>query len=202
MLNEPGAKRVDPTDRLHDVHSKDYYGGHLDHELNQVSPQHRPEPGGNRIHYGDNETDSDGEHRRDAERYREDFDHRPRHPAEDDQVDWYREVECAESAEEPGRRATVAYLGEFNVGHNVGAPPQPGEEEHREHSAHHHVPPQPVSGDTVRDHEAGDHERRVGSEGRRDHGCARQPPADVSSGEKILVETFAASFGEHQPDYG
>ncbi len=82
----------------------------------------------------------------------------------------------------------VADLGELDVGHDAGAPPQAGVEEHRQHAARDEAPPQPVAGDPVgRDH-AGDRQRRVGGEGGRDHGGAGQPPRHVAAGEEEFVD--------------
>ena len=130
------------------------------------------------------------------ERDREDLDHRPRHPAEDDQVDRDREVQRAKAAQKRRRLAAVADLGELDVGHHVRAPPEPREEEHGEHSAHQHVPPQPVAGDAVRGDEARHDERRVGGERRRDHRRAGEPPRHLRAREEVLLEALAASLRE------
>ena len=152
-------------------------------------------PGRDGVGHRDDEADADAITRptrdrrsaRAAERDREDLDHRPRHPAEDDQVDRDREVERAKAAQHRRRLAAVPHLGELDVGHHVRAPPEPREEEHREHAAHQHVPPQPVAGDAVRDDEPGDDERRVGGERRRDHRRAGEPPRHVAPRDEVLA---------------
>ena len=112
------------------------------------------------------------------------------------------EVERAEAAEEGRAVAAVANLGELDVGHHVRAPPQSREEEHREHAAHQHVPPQPVAGDAIRRDDTGDDERRVGGERRRDHRRAGEPPRHIAARDEILLEAFAAALRVQQPDSG
>ena len=174
------AKGGDAAHRFHRVDGENDHRRHLDHELNEVGPQHRPHSRRDRVAHRHQKADADRDHLAghvDAgdldiakpERDRQNLDHRPRHPAEDDQVDRDREVERPESAEHGRALAAVPDLGEFDVGHHVGPPPEPREEEHREHPAHQHVPPQPVAGDSVREDEPRDDQRRIGGERRRDH---------------------------------
>ena len=119
---------------------------------------------------------------------------------EDDAVDRDAEIERAEAAQEGGGLARVADLGELDVGHHAGAAPEPRVEEDGQHAAGDHVPPEPVAGDAVaRDH-AGDDQRRVGGEGRRDHRRAGQPPRDVAAREEELGRAAARAPGVVQPD--
>src|SRR2546423_10086666 len=132
------------------------------------------------------------------ERDRENLDHRSRYPAEDDEVDRQRQVEGAESTQGGGGYAAVANLREFDIRHYVGSSPQPGEEEHGEHAAHQHVPPDPVCGDAVIVDEAGDDEGGIGRESCRYHGGAGEPPRHVASRDEVLAQTLASALRESE----
>ena len=81
----------------------------------------------------------------------------------------HRPVRGAEPAQESGGATGVAQLGELGVGHDAGAPPQARVEDHGEHAAHDHRPPDPVTGDAVLHGQSGDGKRRVGGKRRRHH---------------------------------
>ncbi len=145
----------------HRVHGENYHRAHLDDELDEIGPEHGPHPGACRIRNGDDEADpdrndfsgniaSENADVAEAQRDREDLDHRLGHPAQDYEVDRDGEVERPKPAQHGGGPAAVTDLRKLDVGHDVRSPPQAGEEEYREHSAHQHVPPEPVSGDSVR----------------------------------------------------
>lgn len=53
--------------------------------------------------------------------------------------------------------------------------------EDRDHAAQRERPPEPVAGQTVTGDEAGDRQRRIGGEGRRQHGGAGEPPGQGSA---------------------
>src|SRR5207244_2038748 len=55
------------------------------------------------------------------------------------------------------------------------------------------IPPEPVSRDPVARHQSGDHQRRIGGEGRRDHGSSRKPPGHVASGKEKLADAFSGA---------
>ena len=213
MCTETGLQRIHSTDCAHSVDGEYDHSRHLDDKLHEVGPENRPHPRAGGISDGDDEADADGDHLPghihaedsdivEAERDGEDFYHRPRHPAEDDQVDGKGQIEGAESAQRCGWLATVADLGELDVGHDVGASPQSREEEYGEHAAHQHVPPDPVAGDAVIVDEPGDNEGGIGRESCRYHGGASEPPGHVASGDEVFAETFAALLGEGEADSG
>src|SRR4029077_6173009 len=108
-------------------------------------------------------------------------------PTKDYEIYRNGEVERTESAQRCRWSAAVTDFGELHIGHDVGAAPQAGEEEHGEHSAHQHVPPNPVSGNAVVVDETRHDERCIGSESRRDHRCAGEPPGHLASSEEVLV---------------
>ena len=143
---------VHAADRPDGEHSQNDDGRHLDHELNEVRPQHGPHSSPGRVGDGDHEANADGDDFArhglpedgdiaETERDRENLDHRLGDPAEDDQVDRYREIKCAEAAQYSRRPTAVSDLGELDVRHHVGSAPKAREKEHGEHSAHQHVPP-------------------------------------------------------------
>ncbi len=213
VLRHADSERGDPADGLHRVHGENDHRRHFDHELHEIRPQHRPHARRDRVAHRHQEADADGDHLTGhidtgdvhvakPERDGENLDHRPRHPAEDDQVDRDREVERPEAAKHRRSFAAVADLGELDVSHDVGPPPESGEEEHREHAAHQHVPPQPVAGDPVREDEARDDERGVGGEGCRHHRCAGEPPGHLATGQEVLVHALAAPLCEQQANDG
>ena len=84
-----------------------------------------------------------------AEHEHQDLDHRQIDPAENDAVDGNPEIERAEAAQECGGFAGIADLGELDIGHDAGAPPEPRVEEDRHHAAGDEAPPEPVAGDSA-----------------------------------------------------
>ncbi len=128
----------------------------------------------------------------DAQDQREDIHHRLVDPAEDDAVDRDAEIEGAEASQECGRFAGIADLREFDIGHDAGAPPQARVEEHGQHAAGDHAPPQPIPGDAAYGDHSGDRERRVGGEGCGHHGGPGEPPRDIAAREEKFVD---ARFG-------
>ena len=48
--------------------------------------------------------------------------------------------------------------------------------------------------------EAGDDERSIGSESRRDHRSPGEPPGHIPAGEEVLVEAFSTALGEVDTD--
>src|SRR4051812_20645319 len=208
---EPILELAHSADGPHCVNGENDDGAHLDDELNEICPEHSPHPGSSRVRHGDDEADTDREYfsgnieseKSDVvkpERDREDLDHRLGHPSKDDEVDRDRKVKSAKATERGGRLAAVTDFGKLDVRHDVGAPPQTREEEHGEHSTHQHVPPNPVSGDTMVVDEARHDEWCVGSEGRRDHRSAGEPPGHLTSGEEVFAEALAAALGEVEAD--
>src|SRR5213592_3780417 len=137
---------------------------------------------------------------RHAEDQLQDLRHREVDPAEDDAVDEQAQVNGPEAPQEGGRWAGVADLRELDVGHDAGAAPQAGVEEHREHPAREQVPPQPVARDPVLRDQTGDDKGRVRGERGRHHRRARQPPRHVSPGEKELRRVLAGATLVVQPD--
>ena len=129
----------------------------------------------------------------DAQHQLQNLDHRQVHPAENDAVDRNAEIEGAEAAQERGGFAGIADFGEFDVGHDAGAAPQAGVEEHGEHAARDEVPPQPVARDAAHRDHAGDGQRRVGGERGRHHRRPGQPPRNVAPGEEELVDVFSGA---------
>jgi hypothetical protein len=93
-------------------------------------------------------------------------------------------------------------FGELDIGHHVGATPEPCEEEHGQHPAHHEAPPEPVAGDAVCGDEARDDERRVGGKCGRHHRRAGEPPRHLPAREEILVQAFATAAGEREANAG
>ena len=134
------------------------------------------------------------------ERHLEDLHHRQVDPADDDAVDRETEIERPETAEERRRPASVADLRELDVGHHAGATPQARVDEHREHAARGHVPPQPVAGNAVARDDPRDQQRRVGGKGRGHHRRAGEPPGDVAAREKELRRAAAGAPRVVQPD--
>ena len=206
-----GLEHVDPAHGTDGVDRKHDDRAHLDDELDEVGPHHRPHARRHRVDGRDGEADAHGhdlaadrhaEHADvlQAERDGQDLDHGPRHPAEDDQVDRDGEIEGAKPAQEGRGPAAVAQLGQLHVRHDLRAAPEAGEEEDGEHAAHHEVPPEPVARHAFGGDERCDYQRRVGGEGGGDHGRARQPPRGLPAGEEVLAEALPAAPGEIEPD--
>ena len=126
-------------------------------------------------------------------RQHENLHHRQVHPAENDAVYRYAQIQRAKSAQKCRRTSRIADLGELDVGHHSATPPQSRVEKDREHSSGDEAPPQPVPGDPSARHHPGDRQRSVGGEGGCHHRRPGQPPRDVSSREKKLVDAFAGA---------
>ena len=133
-------------DGQHDDHS------HLHDELEQVGDEDAPQTGERGDERREHD-DSDYQHQRpwlaDPQHQHQYFHHGEIHPAEDNAVNGNAEVQRPKPAQERRRFAAVADLGEFDIGHNAGAPPQARIEEHCHHAGGHHVPPQPVARDAA-----------------------------------------------------
>ena len=127
------ADGVDGEVRQQDDHRK------LEHELDEVGPEHGPQAGDGVVGKRKREADEDGGELRarggEAKREREHLDHGEVYPAHDDGVDRQRKIKRAEAAKERGGGlAGVAQLGEFDIGEHLRAAPQRREEENRQHA--------------------------------------------------------------------
>ncbi len=191
------AHRAHREDRQHDHHA------HLDDELEQVGDQHAPQSGERRDEGSDGDDAEDDEQRVEfgySQHQHQELHHRQIDPAQHDAVDGNAEIERAKAAQEGRRSARIADLGELDVGHHPGAPPQPRVEEDREHPARHEAPPQPVARDAAPGHQAGHHQRRIGGEGGGHHRGARQPPRHVPAGEEELGDVLPGAGLVVKPD--
>jgi len=114
------------ADRVHGGHGQHDHHGHLDEELEKVGDEHAPETGkaGDERREGD---DADHHPERltlgDAEHQPENLDHRQVDPPEDDAIHQHAQIDGAEAAQEGGRFAGVAQLGELDIGGDARAPP-------------------------------------------------------------------------------
>src|SRR6266550_1037315 len=160
MSRQPILQLAHSTDGPHSINGENDNGAHLDDKLDEIGPEDGPHARAGRIRHGDYEADPDRDYfsgnveseKADvakAERDREDLDHCLGDPAQDYEVDRNGEVERAEAAQHRCRPAAVTDLRKLDVGHDVGAPPQTGEEKYGQHPAPQHVPAEPVSGDCV-----------------------------------------------------
>ncbi len=221
QAGDDGAHAAAGRDRV--IRNGDH-DAHLEHELEEVGPEHAPQAAERDVEAGerDEEQHADGErravvaaphraearheaadvvqHRRVGQRGADDRGHRLGDPAEDDAVHQQAEIDRAKAAEERRRLAGIADLGELHIGEQSGAPPQPREEEDRHHSREKEAPPQPVARNALRVNEAGDDQRRVGGEGGGDHRGARQPPVHVASGDKVVVNALAGAAAKPQAE--
>src|SRR3989338_1871762 len=96
----------------------------------------------------------------------------------------------AGGGEEGGGAAGVAQLDELDVGQHPGAPPEAGEEKHRQHSAQEQRPPQPVAGDAELGGQSGHGERGVGGKSRRHHRRPRNPPGHAAAGDEKIGQAL------------
>src|SRR5206468_3422619 len=100
---------------------------HREHELKEVGHDDPPQPGQCGVERGDREAGEDGGQPVPPKRDREDLGHGQVHPADDHAIDRQPEVQRAKAAEDGGRPPAVAQLGEFDIGHDAGTPPEPRE---------------------------------------------------------------------------
>ena len=168
---------------------------HLQHELEQVGPEHAPEAAERHIDSGERYEEEDANPQRvdfgDPQTDGHDAGHGLGDPAEDQTVHQQAEVKGAKTAQESRGLARVAHLRELYVGEQARAPPQAGEKKHRHHARGQKAPPQPVAGDPEFVDQTGDEQGGIGGEGGGHHGGARQPPGDGASGDKVIVDAFA-----------
>ncbi len=181
--------RIDAADRPHGLDSQHHDHRHLHGELEEIGNEDAPEAGerrDERRQRDDADHDPESLIFRNAEHQHQDLDHREIDPAENNAVHQHTQVERPETSQECRRFSGVAKFGEFDVGGHAGSPPEPREEEHCQHSACDHVPPEPVAGDSVPRDQSRNYKRSVRGERGCDHRGSGEPPGHVAPRKEEL----------------
>ena len=201
-VGQPRREGVEPADRLHGEDGQQCGPGHRPHELERVGHDDAPQPGPGRVHGADEHRADDGPRARQPGCFLQHLRHAHDRPHADDiAVVEQPPVERLDAAQPGGRPAAVAQLDQRHFGHDVGALPQPGEDEDREHRAdaeRPHLPGAPQA--ALADH-AGDEQRGVRGERRGGDRGAGQPPAQPAVGAEVAVEGLAG-FGARGASQG
>ena len=195
--------RVNAADRAYRVVRQHDHHAHLEDELHNVRPEDAPETGNCGVktsHPHQRDADDDGPRFGNSEGCAENLFHREVHPSHHQAVHQDAEIQRAKASQECRGSSGVTQLDELSVRDGLGAPPQPGKEEHGHHAAQQKAPPQPVGRNPVPRHLAGHPERRIGGEGCGHHRGPREPPRDLAPGNKKLAGARAGLLAVVEPD--